>query len=376
MDILWDLVVNIEHNLLKPLLLFFALGFFIPLLKIPFEFPKPLYQSISLYLLISVGWHGGEELSKLGADQLAEAGGFMVLGFVTNLTIGWLAYLALRRFTKLRAIDAAVVGGYYGSDSAGTFATAFGVVTAAHIAYAAYMPAMLAIMEIPGCLIALALVSKLRAKQMDVNGNLPGEPDYDPENLQPATARSLFDKELLHEVFLAPSLYLLFGGLVIGFVSAKSGANLVDEDLFFVKIFHAVLCLFLLEMGMTAAARLPDLKAAGKGFIALGLVMPLAFASIGLLVVHGYSMLIGHQFAVGTYLLFSVLTGAASYIAVPAIQRAAVPESSPALPLAASLGLTFTFNVTVGIPIYQAMAETLLASFPVTEGAGVFAMLM
>ncbi len=375
MDMLVDLLVNIQHNLFKPLLMFFFMGFLIPLLKIPFEFPKPLYQSITLYLLIAIGWHGGEELASLSGAQFQDALGFMALGFLTNLIIGVTAYFVLRRATKLRAIDAAVIGGYYGSDSAGTFATAFGVVTAAGIAYAAYMPAMLAVMEVPGCLIALFLVTRLRNRGMDAEGNLPGEPGYDASTVPEGEPRKILDKEVLREVFFNPGLFLLFGGLIIGFVSASSGANTADEDLFFINIFHAVLCLFLLEMGMTAASRLKDLKAGGVPFVAFGLGMPMVFAGFGLLMAHGFSHLTGHPLELGTYMLFSVLTAAASYIAVPAIQRLAVPESSPTLPLAASLGLTFTFNVTIGIPLYQLLAEQLLLADPVTPGTGLIAML-
>lgn len=105
-------------------------------------------------------------------------------------------------------------------------------------------------------------------------------------------------------------------------------------------------------MGLTAARKLQDLKSAGRGFILFGLLVPNLFATIGILVVRGYSLLTGVQFELGSYVLFAVLSGAASYIAVPAIQRLAIPEASPSLPLAASLGLTFSYNVTIGIPLY------------------------
>jgi len=171
---------NFLHNLFKPLLLFFYLGFLVPLLKVPFEFPYAIYKGLIIYLLISIGWHGGEELASLSAADLGRASGFMALGFFTNLLIGIAAYCVLR-FTNIRQIDAAAVAGYYGSDSAGTFVTCLGVLTASNIAYAAYMPVMLAVMEIPGCLVALALVARMRATGlMDALGNMPGEPAYDP----------------------------------------------------------------------------------------------------------------------------------------------------------------------------------------------------
>lgn len=391
---------NVSHNLFKPLLLFFYMGFAIPLLRVPFEFPKVLYQGLTIYLLIAIGWHGGEELASLSAIDLQHAGGFMVIGFITNTLIGVAAYFILRMVTKMRKIDAATVGGYYGSDSAGTFVTCMGVLTAANIAFAAYMPVMLAVMEIPGCLVALYLVSRLRLSgEMDVHGNMPGEPGYDPstkgqryhspshsddgektaqvpvpaQSLGAAAAsdfaesgRGFFNKKVMHEVFLNPGLYLLFGGILIGFIARLQGAKVTEvDDKLFVVMFHGFLCLFLLEMGMTACKRLPDLRNAGWGFIAFGLIAPNVFAMIGILVTHAYSMFLGHPFEFGTYALFAVLCAASSYIAVPAVQRLAIPESSPTLPLAASLGLTFSYNVTVGIPVYILIATALTAAWPV-----------
>ncbi|MBN69949.1 MAG: sodium-dependent bicarbonate transport family permease [Gimesia sp.] len=409
---------NFLHNLFKPLLLFFYMGFLIPILKVPFEFPKAVYQGLTLYLLIAIGWHGGEELASLSISEFGQALGFMAIGFFANLCIGIFAYILLQKTTRLRQIDAATVAGFYGSDSAGTFVTCLGVITAAQIAYAAYMPVMLAVMEIPGCLVALYLVSRLRQKGMDAHGNMPHEADYQPPHSAPVmngidssevtggsegepvshpstgtthtqtavaakteTRRELaaqleveveekkkpiFSKELLHEVFLNPGLYLLFGGIIIGFLGRLQGKAVTSlDDTLFVNIFHGMLCLFLLEMGITACRRLKDLKTAGWRFIMFALLCPNLFALFGILVAHGYSMALGQPFDLGTYALFSVLCAAASYIAVPAVQRLAIPEASPTLPLAASLGLTFTYNVTIGIPVYMLIAELVMKTLPV-----------
>ncbi len=394
---------NFLHNLFKPLLLFFYLGFLVPLLKVPFEFPYAIYKGLIIYLLISIGWHGGEELASLSAADLGRASGFMVVGFLANLIIGIVAYVVLRR-TNIRQVDAAAVAGYYGSDSAGTFVTCLGVLAASNIAFAAYMPVLLAVMEIPGCLVALALVARMRATGlMDALGNMPGEPAYDPSARRldssgqideldeldetkgsqvtlPSPPRALessgsqdnvkthgiFSKAVLHEVFLNSGLYLLFGGIVIGFVSGLQGATVTRaNDQLFIQLFPAVLCLFLIEMGMTACKRLQDLRAAGWKFVMFGLVAPNIFATFGILVAHGYSMFLGHPFEIGTYALFGVLCGSASYIAVPAIQRLAIPEASPTLGLAASLGLTFSYNVTIGIPLYILIATGIRAMWPV-----------
>ncbi|QDU97367.1 sodium-dependent bicarbonate transport family permease [Lignipirellula cremea] len=437
-DLVHEFLNNFAHNLFKPLLLFFYMGFLIPILKVPFEFPKVLYQSLTLYLLIAIGWHGGEELASLSTKEFGQAGGFMVIGFFTNLLIGIVAYFLLRAGTRLRKIDAATVAGFYGSDSAGTFVTCVGVLGAGVVAipYAAYMPVMLAIMEIPGCLVALYLVSRLRAQGMDVHGNMEGEEGYisaeadagsvldveerryansasstgsskayraqgggsstavaEPTTMgkyveaarsgersgqgagfgshgghegKPANSHSIFSLKMMHEVFLNPGLFLLFGGIVIGFVGRSQGVKVTaDDDKLFVSLFHPILCLFLLEMGITACRRLRDLRTAGWRFIAFAILGPNVFAAIGICIAHLYSMALGEPFDIGTYALFAVLCGAASYIAVPAVQRLAIPEASPTLPLAASLGLTFTYNVTIGIPVYILMAQSVTAAFPV-----------
>lgn len=460
---LQEFLHNFLHNLFKPLLLFFYAGFAIPLLRVKFEFPKVLYQGLTIYLLLSIGWRGGEELAGLDPSMYGQAAGFMVLGFFTNTVIGCAAYVLLRKLTKLRQVDAATVAGYYGSDSAGTFVTCLGVLSAANIAFAPYMPVMLAIMEIPGCLIALFIVSRLRRNGMDAHGNMPGEPNYgavaltrgrsapriasdeeeDAETFETdevqelvgagaarishgrratshalhgsgttigrisspprrdnlagtpsssqddANARDraeaiaaedeislqkvergadataskaggLLNGTLLHEVFLNPGIYLLFAGILIGFISRLQGAKvIVANDHVFVELFQGMLCLFLLEMGMTASRKLKDLRAGGGRFILFALLAPNLFATFGMLCAYAYSGATGMPLEIGTYVLFAVLCGAASYIALPAVQRLAIPEASPTLPLAASLGITFSYNVTIGIPVYILIANLL-----------------
>ena len=402
-SVLGEFWYNFRHNLFKPLLLFFYLGFVIVLLKVQYEIPYVVYQALTMYLLLAIGWHGGEELAGIKLNMLGPVLGFMVMGFLLNFVIGLMAFGILRKATHLREVDQATVGGFYGSDSAGTFVTCLGVLTATHIAYNAFMPVMLAVMEIPGCLVALYLVSRLRKRGMDALGNMPHEPGYDPQALRPVTednssgshghGSSAIESEkalalekmenelagngsiapppkgmnfkLFHEVFLNPGLVLLFGGIFVGFASGVQGAAVTRaDDSFFVTLFQGILCLFLLEMGMTAARKLKDLKTAGLGFILFGVLAPNLFATIGILSVHAYSSLTHTPFELGTYVLFSVLCAAASYIAVPAVQRLAIPEASPTLPLAASLGLTFTYNVTVGIPVYIEIAKQVVRVWP------------
>jgi hypothetical protein len=355
-------------NLFQPLLLFFFMGFAIPLLKVPFEFPKALYQSLVIYLLIAIGWHGGSLMAHLTPNELAVAGGLAAVGFFANGIIGYTSTMVLSRLTPMRRIDAVTVGAYYGSDSAGTFVTCLGILATLGLLHDSYMPVMLAVMEIPGCLVGLFLVSNLRMRGMDPAGNMPGERGYTKPATNAVSHGPVLSLKLLHEVFLNPGLYMLFGGIIVGFISGvqalKDPAVVEGPNHLFLFIFKGALCLFLLEMGMTACQRLRDLKTAGWGFIAFGLFAPVVFATFGMGVLHAYSLALGHHFELGTYALFAVLCGAASYIAVPAVQRIAIPEASPTLPLAASLGLTFTWNVTIGIPLYIEIAKMITTAVP------------
>ena len=397
---------NFTDNLFKPLLLFFYLGFLIPILKVRFEFPYVIYQGLTMYLLLAIGWQGGERLAEITRANIGSIAGFLIVGFALNFVIGAIAYFLLNHMTALRRIDSAMVAGYYGSDAAGTYAACVGVLSGLGLAFNAYMPVMLAVMEIPGCLVALYLAGRLRHKGMDAAGFMPDEPDYTApakagvgpgpaagpagENLdtqhergveqelefslekrehpewepeqsparQSGKSGHIFSRELLREVFFNPGVGLLFGGIAIGFISELQGAKVVhDDDGFFVGAFQGALCLFLLEMGMTAARKLRDLRSAGRGFIIFALLAPNIFAALGISIAHGYAHLTHSDFKPGTYILFAVLCASASYITVPAVQRLAIPEASPTLPLAASLGLTFSYNVTIGIPTYIEIAR-------------------
>jgi uncharacterized protein len=351
---LQEFLHNFLHNLFKPLLLFFYFGFLLRILKVDFEFPYVIYQGLTMYLLVAIGWHGGEELAEIKTSSIGHIVGFMITGFVLNFVIGVIAYLLLSRLTALRRVDKATVAGYYGSDSAGTFATCVAVLAGVGLVFDAYMPVMLAVMEIPGCLVALYLVARLRHRGMDPQGNMPDESGYIapvPARVGPGAAaqpapgqeldvdrepdteervqfaltkrrrpgrgngagEGIFSRKLLREVFFNPGLCLLFGGIVIGFVSGLQGHKVThDADSLFLTAFQGALCLFLLEMGMTAASKLRDLKFAGREFILFGLLAPNLFAPLGIIVAHTYSYLTHTDFKPGTYVLFAVLCGAAS----------------------------------------------------------------
>jgi hypothetical protein len=204
------------------------------------------------------------------------------------------------------------------------------------------------------------------SKAEQAEADMALETTEDDEPLPRSKRHAIFSKEMLHEVLLNPGIYLLFAGITIGFFSRLQGSSVTDvDDALFVTLFQGVLCLFLLEMGMTASQKLKDLASGGWQFILYGLLAPNLFATTGILVAHGYSLFLGQPFEIGTYVLFAVLCGAASYIAVPAVQRLAIPEASPTLPLAASLGLTFSYNVTIGIPVYILIAKLITSAMPI-----------
>jgi len=380
--------LNLTHNLFKPLLLFFYLGFLIAILKVRFELPYVIYQGLTLYLLLAIGWQGGEQLAKVERDDIDNIAEFVALGCVLSLAIGLFTYFALKYLTPLRRIDRATIAGYYGSNSAGAYATCVAVLVSVGIAFDAYMSFALVLMDICGCLLALYLVARLRHRGLDAAGFMPDEPGYtrpgDPrraERADPfaergrqdelefalerpeypdadarnpvATNSPTFSRAIVREMFRNPGFVLLVGGIIIGFGASIQGQKVVhDQNELFVSAFHGVLCIFLLEMGMTAARRLPDVKAAGAGFVVFGLLAPILFGTLGMIAAYPFAELTDTHLQPGTYVLFAVLCASASYITLPAIQSMGIPEASPTLPLAASLGLTFSVTVTVGIPIF------------------------
>lgn len=207
-------------------------------------------------------------------------------------------------------------------------------------------------------------VERAIADELEFSLEKQEHPEWNPDAAVRTNA-PLLSREILREVFLNPGLILLVGGIAIGFVSALQGQKVVhDQNELFVAAFQGVLCLFLLEMGMTASRKLRDLRLAGTGFIVFALVAPNFFATLGIVAAYAYAYLTDTHFQPGTYVIFAVLCGAASYITLPAVQRLGIPEASPTLPLAAALGLTFSYTVTIGIPLYIEINRAVAHWFP------------
>lgn len=309
----------ITQNLISPIVLAFVLGMVARAVRSDLEIPPALYQGLSIYLLLAIGLKGGVALAETPMAELA--GPLMVtlaLGLITPLS----AYFLLSKFGKLQRVDAAATAAHYGSVSAVTFLAAIEATKNAGLEGNGYLPALVAVLEVPGIIVGLML-----ARQSRVGGM----------------------KAALHEVVAGKSIFLLIGGMVIGALCGPVKMESVAP--LFVDPFKGVLCLFLLELGMLAAGRLRDLKKAGWRLIVLGCFIPLFH---GLL---GTTAGIYCGMAPGGAAVFGAMVGSASYIAAPAAVRIALPKASPGIYLTLSLGVTFPFNLAIGVPLFMWFAQ-------------------
>ena len=339
-------------NLLLPAVLFFALGVIARLVKSDLRFPPDLAKVLSIYLLMAIGLHGGYALAK--ADMMTAVNSIvwaLILGFSLPI-IGYLILLATR---KVSPLDAAAISAHYGSVSAGTFLTAIAYLDSSGVPHETYPLIMLAVMESPAIIVGLLLAAKARqtiaAKGDKSSSTIVDSSDDDDDYSDVKHGNNTFGA-LLRDAFTNGSVVILIGSMIIGAISMPSGmAKLVP---FTEDIFMGVLCLFLFEMGMVAARRLGDLRQVGVVLAIFGVVMPLIGGVVGAIV--GHSIL---GFSVGGATLVAVLGASASYIAVPPAMRLAVPEANPSFYLTLSLGITFPFNVVVGIPLYHNLVQAM-----------------
>ncbi|KKZ13988.1 MAG: permease [Candidatus Synechococcus spongiarum 142] len=322
------------QNILTPPVLFFFLGVLAVLLGSDLEIPAPLPKLFSLYLLLAIGFTGGVQLERSGLslNVLLSVGAAVLMASVVPLY----SFLILR--TRLDVYNSAAIAAAYGSTSAVTYITAESFLRVLELPYDGFMVAALALMESPAIIVGLLLVRLLgRSSQKK-----PGQ-------------QKVGLGAVLHEAFLNSSVFLLIGSLLVGFLVAQQGPTGVQKLEFFTdKLFYGVLTFFLLDMGLVAARRLNELRRAGPFLMGFAVLMPLinAALAIGLAAVLGMSQ--------GTALLFTVLCASSSYIAVPAAMRMTVPEANPSLYISTGLGLTFPFNIIVGIPVYLQVIKTVI----------------
>ncbi|MFQ3215501.1 sodium-dependent bicarbonate transport family permease [Paraperlucidibaca sp.] len=306
-------------NVIDPIILFFLLGLVAGLLRSELRLPAAIYEFVSILLLLAIGLKGGVELAKQPfADLLPDMLAVVAMGFFLTL----LAFPVLRFVGRFKRADAASIAAHYGSVSVGTYAVAVAYFSSRQITFEEHMPLLLVMLEIPAILVGIVLAR--------------------------GVSRQTRWSEVAHEVFLGKGIVLLVGGLLIGWAAGSDGLASI-KPLFF-DLFKGILALFLLEMGLLTATQMGGLRRYGLFLVVFGVGMPLCSSLVGI----GLGLALG--LSVGGTAMLATLAASASYIAVPAAMRISVPEANPTLSLGASLGVTFPFNVLVGIPIYYALA--------------------
>jgi len=321
------------NNFLDPAILFFVFGLLAGALKSNLEIPAPISRFLSLYLLMALGLKGGFALAQSGwtAEVLTSLGAALALALLVPL----LGYAVLRRF--LNGFDAAAIAATYGSVSAVTFITAVQTLDHQGIAFGGHMAAAMALMESPAIVLAVLLAN--HARRQAPPAVLPAAP------ATPAPGLS----RLLHEAMTDGAQLLLLGAMLIGLLTGEAGQAAMKP--FSVDLFKGMLAFFLLDMGLLAARHMGQLRGLSPWLLVYALLGPLLHASLA----WGLGRALG--MSAGDTALLMVLAASASYIAVPAVVRHAIPEARPALYFGMSLGVTFPFNILAGIPLYIWLAH-------------------
>ncbi|UTV28896.1 sodium-dependent bicarbonate transport family permease [Photobacterium atrarenae] len=300
---------------------FFILGVFCRLVGANISFPENLYKSLSMFLMVAIGLKGGLALQE-HIDPSLLIMSLMVIAF--GLLLPLVAYPLLRYFGQLDRINAGAVAAHYGSVSVATYAVAVALLEANNIRYEAYFPLFVVLLEMPAILVGLVLA---KGSMKVINANF-------------------IKKELLAN----QSILLMVGSLLIGYYGGLSVQKLSP---FFIELFSGILALFLLKMGLVAGEQLSELKKNSLFLISFGILMPM----IGGIAGTGLGVILG--FSAGGVALMAVLGASASYIAVPAAMKESLPEANAGMSITASLGITFPFNVLLGVPFFIALGQYL-----------------
>ena len=306
---------------------FFVLGVFARLVKSDLRLPEALYETLAIYLMLAIGLKGGLELSRQPILVLApQVLACVALGFA----IPFLLYPVLRAL-RLAPPDAAALGAHYGSVSVVTFAVASAAVAQAGLPQESHAALWVAVMEAPG-LVAGILLARWGARRASQG-----------------VTRASNVGALAHDLLFGKSVLLLLGGLLIG--AAAGDAGVAPIKALFVDPFKGVLALFLLELGLVAGARIADLRRFGAVVLVVGLAVPPVLGVLGAAVGRAMGL------TTGGVALMATLAASASYIAAPTAMRMAVPQANAALSITVALGVTFPFNIVVGIPLYIWLAQ-------------------
>ena len=319
------------QNLISPAILFFALGIAAGFFKSDLEVPDSISRYLSIYLMMAIGFKGGASLSETDAG-LSSLLPLLMAGAGMSLLMPFLGYGLLKATTRLDRATQAAIAAHYGSVSVVTFVTAISFITQAGFAYEGHVVATLALMEAPAILSGLYIAHRVA-----------------PETIAAGKAAT---PKLSREIFTNGAILLLLGSFVIGALSGQAGMAKMEG--FLVTPFQGILALFLLDMGLLVSRQLHHMKEFSLPLVGFGLYMPMLGAVIGLALSWGMGL------DVGTGVLFMVLCASASYIAVPAAMRLALPQAKAAIYLPMSLAITFPFNIVFGLPLYLAAAEIML----------------
>lgn len=311
------------NNLLDPAILFFVFGIFAGLIRSNLEIPNQISKFLSLYLLMALGLKGGFALAQSGFTH--EITAVIGIGLFLALIIPAMGYLLLRRV--LNGYDSAAVAATYGSVSAVTFVTATQFLSGNGIEFGGFMAAVMALMESPAIIMAVALAAYTRSSSHNQIGV----------------------RKILHESFTDGAHILLLAALAIGVITGDAGQAVMKP--FTGDLFKGLLAFFLLDMGLQVAKRIPELRGKSPLLLGYAVVAPVVHSIAAL------ALCIWLDVSLGNTVLLMVLAASASYIAVPAVVRHAIPEANPSIYFGLSLGLTFPFNVLVGIPLYTEIAR-------------------
>ncbi len=328
------------QNLIDPAILFFIFGVLAGTVKSNLEIPPAISRFLSLYLLMALGLKGGFALAQSGLT--VQVGVSLAAAMVLATLIPLIGYTLLRRFVS--GFDAAAVAATYGSVSAVTFVTAVQYLENQDVAYGGHMAAAMALMESPAIILAVVFANALRQKA--AKGDAVSAQGANTPKAGVSVGK------ILHESFTDGAQLLLLGAMAIGMLTGEAGKSAMQP--FSVDLFKGMLAFFLLDMGLMASRNLPQVKGKSPVLIAYAIAGPVAHASLAL----GLAFLL--NLPAGDGALLMVLAASASYIAVPAVLRYALPEANPSLYFGLSLGITFPLNIVFGIPIYVAVAQGVL----------------
>lgn len=360
---------DLVNSLTDPAVLFFALGLVIGLIRSNLEIPAPIAKFLSLYLLMAIGFKGGQALGDTGfsSDALKVIGAAIVLALL--IPVVW--FTLLRR--RVNAFDAAAIAATYGSVSAVTFVVASQFLSNRDAAAGGYLTVALVLMESPAIVMAVLLATWVRSRNsanVDANtvslngglatidlGTLVPEADHRAGQRGPeetghvTTGMPLSLKEVLREAFTDGAHLLLLGSMLIGALSGDAGGEAMAP--FISGVFKGLLSFFLLEMGLLVARQLRQVRDVGPFLIGFGIVVP--FVNAGAALSLGWAL----RISAGDLTLLATLAASGSYIVVPAVIRYAIPEARPSRYFTLALGITFPVNVAIGIPVYYAAANAI-----------------